>query len=151
LQFLLAASVAALIASGIEYYVFTIAYPGFALIGAREFTAIHVLHSERISYAIGPALLVAFAANALLISARPRSVPLWLAVAAAVCGGIVLAYTAFVAVPLHARLSSGADESVIAALNATEWIRALATFAQAGCDVAMLWLALRSIDPNTLA
>ena len=55
----------------------------------------------------------------------------------------MLAYTAFVAVPLHARLQTRLDERVVATLNATEWIRFVATFAQAGCDVAMLWLVLR--------
>jgi hypothetical protein len=137
------ALVAALLASGIESYVFAIAYPGFALIGAREFSAIHTLHTERITYLIGPALLVAFGANALLAFDRPAPVPLALAIAAAIAGGIVLAYTAFVAVPLHARLAAGMDAEAIASLNATEWIRALATFAQAACDVAMLWCVAR--------
>jgi hypothetical protein len=143
-QMLLFATVAALVASGIEYYVVAIAYPGFALVGPREFPAIHALHSERITYVIGPALLGAFAANALLLATRPRGLPLWLVAVAAVSGGIVLAYTAFVAVPLHARLGAGSDAATIAALNATEWMRAIATFVQAGCDVALLWYALRA-------
>jgi len=109
---------------------------------ARSFLAVHALHSERITYAIGPALLGAFAANALLIFERPRGVPLWLPIVAAAMGGLVLGYTAFVAVPLHARLREGAGAKTIAALNATEWMRALATFAQGACDVTMLGLAL---------
>jgi hypothetical protein len=144
---LFVASVAALVATGIESYVFAIAYPGFALVGAREFAAIHSLHSERITFLIGPALLVAFGANALLVLQRPPQVPLSLAFAAAIAGGIVLAYTAFVAVPLHARLAEGPDPSAIAALNATEWMRALATVAQAACDVAMLWYVARASVP----
>jgi hypothetical protein len=138
------ASVAALFASGIESYVFAIAYPVFALVGSREFSAIHTLHSERITFLIGPALLAAFGANALLVFERPAQVPLWLALAAALAGGAVLVYTAFVAVPLHARLGAGADAAAIASLNATEWIRALATFVQAACDLAMLWLVARA-------
>jgi hypothetical protein len=144
LQTLLVATVAALIASGIEYYVATIAYPGFAIVGSREFPALHALHSERITYAIGPALLAAFGANIILLIARPRGLPVWLVLVAAISGAIVLAYTAFVAIPLHARLSGGADQAAIASLNATEWIRALATFAQAACDVALVWYALRT-------
>ena len=140
---LLIATVAALFASGIEYYVFAIAYPSFAIVAAREFPAIHSLHSQRITYGIGPALLIAFAANALVLSVRPRGVPMWLVVVATVAGGLVLAYTAFVAVPLHGRLSAGSDARVLAALNATEWMRALATFVQAAADVAMLSLVLR--------
>jgi hypothetical protein len=141
---LLVATVAALIASGIEYYVFAIAYPSFALASPVTFPALHALHSERITYAIAPALLGAFAANAVLLSLRPRGLPVWLVAAAVMSGGIVLAYTAFVAVPLHARLASGLDQPTIAALNATEWIRALATFTQAACDVALVWCALRT-------
>jgi hypothetical protein len=132
-----------LFASGIESYVFAIAYPGFALVGAREFVAIHTLHAERITFLIGPALLIAFGANALLVFERPIQVPLWLTLTAATLGAVVLAYTALVAVPLHARLGAGQDAGAIASLNATEWIRALATFAQAACDVAMLWCVAR--------
>ncbi len=141
---LFAALVAALFAAGIESYVFAIAYPVFALVGAREFAAIHTLHAARITFLIGPALLVAFGANALLLIDRPAHVPLWLAFAAAIAGGIVLAYTALVAVPLHARLGAGPDAAAIASLNATEWVRAFATFAQALCDVAMVWCVARA-------
>jgi hypothetical protein len=141
---LLIASVASLVALGIEIYVFTIAYPAFALIGDAEFGAIHALHSERITYSIGPALLFAFFANVALVVNRPRDSPLWLPICAAIAGAIVLAVTAFVQVPLHARLAAGRDPSAIAALNANEWMRALATFAQASFDVAMLALALRA-------
>jgi hypothetical protein len=141
---LFVALVASLLASGIEAYVFAIAYPGFALVGEREFSAIHTLHSERITFLIGPALLLAFGANVLLAFDRPVQIPVGLAFAAALAGGIVLVYTALVAVPLHARLGAGMDAEAIAALNATEWIRALATFAQAACDVTMLWLVARA-------
>ena len=139
---LLGASVCALVALGIEYYVIAIAYPAFGMIGAREFAAIHALHSERIAFVIGPALLGACGLNALLVVSRPRGVPVVLAVGGAAAGALVLGYTAFVAVPLHVRLGDGAEPKTIAALNATEWIRGLATLAQASCDVAMLWLAL---------
>jgi hypothetical protein len=144
---LLIASVASLVAFGIEVYVYTVAYPMLALVGDREFVAIHALHSNRITYSIGPALLLAFFANLVLAVERGRSAsgpPVLLACAAALAGGLVLGITAFVQVPLHARLADGRDVAVLAQLNANEWMRALATFAQAGCDVALLALALRA-------
>jgi hypothetical protein len=141
---LLIASVAALVALGIETYVYTVAYPNFARVGAAEFPAFHSFHTERITFSIGPALLVAAFANAALAFEQPRVVPLWLPLAATAAGVAVLAYTAVVAVPLHARLSeSGYDAQTIARLNAGEPVRALATFAQAACDVAMLAIVLR--------
>ena len=141
---LLTATVASLVALGIETYVFTVAYPLFATIGAAEFPAAHAFHAERITYSIGPALLVAFSANVAFALERPRGIPAALPIAAAVAGGAVLAITAFVQVPLHARLSElGRDLPTIARLNANEWMRALATFAQAACDVAMVALLLR--------
>ncbi|GAC1307050.1 MAG: hypothetical protein NVS2B3_00510 [Vulcanimicrobiaceae bacterium] len=141
---LLTATVAALVALGIETYVFTIAYPTFALVGAAEFEAIHRLHAERITYSIGPALLVSAFANVALAIARPRGVPTWLPTVAALASIAVLAITAFVQVPLHARLTeNGRDLATIARLNANEWPRALATFGAAACDVAMVALALR--------
>ena len=141
---MLIATVAALVALGIETYVFTVAYPSFALVGAAEFPAIHRFHAERITYSIGPALLAAAFANVALAVGRPRGVPAWLPTTAAVASVAVLAITAFVQVPLHARLSeNGRDLATIARLNANEWSRALATLATAACDVAMLALALR--------
>ncbi len=139
---LLVASVAALVALGIEIYVVTIAYPAFGIVGPREFVALHVLHSERITWSIGPALLVAAFANAALVVARPAAVPAWLAILAAAAGFAVLGITAFVQVPLHAALAGGQDLDVVRRLNANEWLRALATTIQAGADVAMLALAL---------
>ncbi|GAC1475724.1 MAG: hypothetical protein NVS3B17_08460 [Vulcanimicrobiaceae bacterium] len=137
------ASVAALVALGIESYVFTVAYPNFARVGAAEFPAFHAFHSARITYTIGPALLVAAFANVAVAFDRAREVPPWLAFAAAAAGLIVLAHTALVQVPAHARLSAGFDARAIARLNANEPVRALATFVQAACDVAMLALVLR--------
>ena len=141
---LLTATVAALIALGIETYVFTVAYPMFALIGDSEFASVHAFHANRITYSIGPALLVAAFANVALTLDRPRDVPAWLPVAGALAGLAILALTAFVQIPLHAKLSaSGRDLSTIARLNANEWMRALATLVQAACDVAMVAIALR--------
>lgn len=141
---LLIASVAALLALGIETYVFTVAYPNFARVGAAEFPAFHALHTERIAFSIGPALLVSAFANGVLALERPREIPLWLPLVATAAGIAVLAYTAIFAVPLHARLSeSGYDARTIARLNAGEPIRALATLVQAACDVAMVAIALR--------
>jgi hypothetical protein len=139
---LLIAAVASLVALGIEIYVYTVAYPILAMVGDREFAAIHTLHANRITYSIGPALLIAFFAN--LVLAADRRSPHWpLAAAAALSGAAVLAITLFVQVPLHARLSEGRDLATLTRLNANEWTRALATLAQAACDIALLALALK--------
>ena len=142
---LLIASVAALVAFGIETYIATVAYPNFARVGAAEFPAFHAFHSERITFSIGPALLIAAFANAALAFDRPRGVPMWLPLAAAGAGVVVLGITAFVQVPIHSELSArGYDAIAIARLNANEPARAVATFAQAACDVAMLAIVLRA-------
>ena len=58
---------------------------------------------------------------------------------------VVLGITAFVQVPIHSELSArGYDAIAIARLNANEPARAVATFAQAACDVAMLAIVLRA-------
>ncbi len=143
-RMLLTATVAALAALGIEIYVFTVAYPTFAIVGAAEFPALHTFHANRITYSIGPALLISAFANVALALDRPRDVPTWLPVTAAVAGVAILAITAFVQVPLHAKLSeSGRDLATIARLNGNEWSRAFATLVQAACDVAMVAIALR--------
>ena len=137
-------TVAALVALGIELYVFTVAYPLFAMIGEREFPAVHAFHAARITYSIGPALLLAALGNGLLVFDRPDGVPLALPVAAAVAGLLVLAITAWVQVPLHVQLDAlGRDLPTLARLNANEVYRAVFTAAQAGFDVAMLLCLLR--------
>jgi hypothetical protein len=137
-------TVAALLALGIELYVFTVAYPLFAMIGEREFPAVHAFHAARITYSIGPALVLAAAGNGLLLFERPAVVGLGLPIAATGAGLLVLAITAFVQVPLHVQLDAlGRDLPTLARLNANEVYRALFTLVQAGCDVAMLVLLLR--------
>ncbi len=141
---LLTASVASLVALGIELYVWTVAYPNFERVGRAEFLGVHAFHAERITYSIGPALIVAACANAAVAVVRPRGVPGWLPLAAVAAGIFVLGYTAFIQVPIHARLSHlGYDRPTIEQLNANEPARAFATFAQAACDVAMLAIVLR--------
>ncbi len=141
---MLIASISALVALGIETYVATVAYPNFTRVAVAELPAFHAFHTERITYSIGPGLLIAAFANVALAVDRPRDIPLWLPLAAAAAGFAVLAYTALVAVPLHARLSeAGYDAQTIARLNAGEPVRAFATFVQAACDVAMLAIAVR--------
>lgn len=140
---MLVAAVASLIGLGIELYVFAVAYPLFALIGEREFAAVHALHSSRITYIVGPTIAFAFGANALLAAVPAGGVPVWLPRLAAAAGAAVLLITAMLQVPLHARLSQfGRDTAAIARLNSNEPWRALAMTLQAACDVAMVWLVL---------
>lgn len=80
-------------------------------------------HAERITWSIGPALLVAAFGNAALALQKPSPA----AFVAALAGFAVLAVTAFVQIPLHARLTSGEDPVTIARLNANETARALLT------------------------
>jgi len=134
----LVAAVAALLALGIETYVFTIAYPGFGRVGEREFADLHAFHANRITYSIGPALIVAFGANVLVAIGSAARHERGLGIAAALAGGFVLAWTAFVQVPNHGRLARGYDRQTLAALARAEWPRALATVVQAACDVALL-------------
>jgi hypothetical protein len=138
---LLTAAVAAIFAAGVEVYIWTVAYPAFAMIDARQFSAFHIMHSSRIALYIGPALIAAFLANSGYALSRPSGAAFWIAIVAATAGALVLAVTAFVQVPLHARLEYR-DLETIGRLNANEWLRAAATFVQAACDVVLLWLAL---------
>ena len=141
---LVVATVSALVALGIELYVFTVAYPLFALVGEAEFPAVHAFHAARISYSIGPALVLSALANGFLAFEGPPGLPKALPVGAALAGLAVLIITAVVQVPLHSKLGAlGRDLPTLARLNANEVYRALATLLQAACDVAMVVLLLR--------
>ena len=76
-----------------------------------------------------------------LVLDRPAVFPLWAVVAGVVLVGVIWASTAFVQVPLHARLAVF-DPDAQARLVATNWVRTAAWTLRAGL---VLWLASRAI------
>jgi hypothetical protein len=109
--------------TGFQWTIRLVVYPQFAEVPGTAFARYERMHQRRISVAVGP-LFVFWGVAALALVARPpaaaaRFVPL----IAALLVGLVLAVTAFGAVPLHRRLSEGIDAAVHRRLLAVDGVR----------------------------
>jgi len=110
--------------AGVIWTVQLVIYPLFAEVGGEVFASYHADYSERITWIVGPLMIVELGSAAVLAIVAWKSgegrlfaltglllvVALWLV-------------TALVQVPQHGRLVAGFDEATIAALVAGNWIR----------------------------
>lgn len=102
-------------------------YPGFHSVDPIHFKSVHSRHTFRISFVVGPAMLVELATALILVAQAPT--PFW---ALNLVGVLALwALTQFVSVPLHNRLSSGMNLAVIDRLTITNWPRTILWTARA--------------------
>jgi len=109
-------------------------YPAFRWVGTEEFGAFHREHSVHIAWIVGPLMPAEMAAAIALVAGTADGARRW---AIAGLGLVVLIWlsTAFVQIPIHARLGRGKDPAAISRLIATNWVRTLAWSAR----VAIAW------------
>ncbi len=127
--------------TGIIWFVQIVHYPLFARVGGSGFAAYEAEHATRTGWVVGPLMCIELATAALFLFARFR--PVSVSTASAWAGMVLILLiwmsTAFIQVPLHNKLSSGADAAVIARLVGTNWIRTIAwTFRSV---LVLTWLA----------
>lgn len=117
--------VSGLAMAGLIWTVQLVVYPAFLHITPAQFTAAHAAHTRRISFIVGPLLLLEWAATIgwLLSSGVQRAAWQW-----GVVGCVATAFlsTALLQVPLHRRLSRGWNERLVHRLIHSNWIRTLA-------------------------
>ena len=137
---LLSHAAATLFMCGVIAVVQAVHYPLMALAEARwlEYAA---AHSRRISLVVGPAMGLEAVAALLVALAPPPGVSAWLSQAGLALLAVVWGSTAFVQVPLHARLGAGFEAGAHRRLVGTNWVRTLAWFARGALALAMLRLA----------
>ncbi|SKB07161.1 hypothetical protein SAMN02745166_04633 [Prosthecobacter debontii] len=123
---------------GLIWHVQIVQYPLFLEVGREAFERYHVGHCLRISFVVGPLILLESATAAWLLW-QGETQPLFLAS----LGFIVLAWasTFFMQVPVHNRLTlEGWSEPLIRRLIRTNWLRTLAWTAR---GLMLAWLLLR--------
>jgi hypothetical protein len=99
-------------------------YPLFAAVGEEVFSSYHSDYSERITWIVGPLMIVELGSAIVLAIVAFRSGESRLLASIGLLLVVVLwLVTAFVQVPQHGRLGAGFDETTIAALVAGNWIR----------------------------
>jgi hypothetical protein len=119
--------------AGFQWTIRGLAYPQFAEVPAAAFTGYERAHQRRVTRVVGP-LFAALAVTTLLVLLREPGVP---SVLSAACYAVVLATTAFAAVPLHRRLSAGFDPAAHRRLLRVDSVRALAAGADVVCALLL--------------
>ena len=121
--------------TSVIWFVQLVHYPLFPHASAGDFRAFAAEHQRRTTWIVAPLMLVE-AGTATLLLFSPYSPPLvWL-------GWLLLvsiwASTAFVQVPLHARLAAGFDAQAARRLVRSNWGRTVAWTARSGIALALL-------------
>ena len=109
---------------GLIWTIQLVQYPGFAHVGPAQFSSFHEHHSSRITWIVAPLMVGELLTAIALLGNRPVGISqgaLWAGLALI---GLNWTCTAFVAVPLHKRLS-GRDPRPQGALVATNWIHTI--------------------------
>ncbi len=131
--------------AGVIWVVQGVHYPLFARVGDTGFCGYHQSHTSRITWVVGPAMLVeAGCALGLLVWARPDAMPLWAAAAGVGLVGVNWLSTALVQVPCHNRLARGFDGATHRVLVVTNALRAAAWSAHALMLGWVVWRVMGS-------
>ena len=128
---------------GAIWIVQVVHYPLFAGVGTGGWAAYEAAHQTRITWVVGPAMVVELVTAVWLVLYRPEAIPAWAVLLGAALVGVLWASTAFVQVPLHSALSAGAfDAEAHARLVSSNWIRTVAWTLRAGLVLAFVWWLL---------
>ncbi len=124
---------------GLIWTIQLVHYPLFDRVPERGFRSFHESHSRRITWIVGP-LMATELATGILLAARPGA---WALPPASVGLGLALivvvwASTAFLQVPLHAKLGERFSVASHRALVGTNWLRTVAWSARGGIVAWML-------------
>ena len=125
---------------GAIWIVQVVHYPLFAGVGEAGWSVYEAGHQSRITFVVGPLMVLELVTAVWLVVDRPEALPLWSVIAGVVLVGVIWASTAFVQVPLHNALGGAFDGDAHARLVATNWIRTLAWTARGGL---VLWMTAR--------
>jgi hypothetical protein len=124
---------------GLIWTIQLVHYPLFLRVPPEAFGAYEPEHMRRITWLVGPLMLVEAGTAILLVLTRPESAAVWV-------GGVLLVMiwvsTATIQGPLHGRLArDGFDEGRIRWLVASNWVRTAAWSARGLIALALLGTA----------
>jgi len=127
--------------AGLIWVMQVVHYPLFALVGRAEFRAYEDAHTRRITWLVGPGMLLGLLSAGALVFVRPAAIPLAAPLAGLALLLVSLVSTALVQGPAHGRLGAGFDAAVHRRLVRSNWVRTAAWSAQALVAAFMLWRA----------
>ena len=129
---------------GVILVVQQVHYPLFRGVGADGWVAYAAEHGRRMTPVVLPLMAAELVTAALLVWNRPPWVPAAWAWVGLALVGVAWLSTAFVQVPLHARLGAGWDAAAHARLVSTNAVR---TAAWALRSALVVWLLARTFRP----
>jgi uncharacterized membrane protein len=135
---LLAGAVATWGMVGVIWMVQLVQYPMLATYSRHAPSRAATEHQRRITPIVGPLMATEGITALILLVARPDTMSAASAWLAAALLGVALASTAFVQVPLHARLAAGDDPDAARRLVSGNWIRTAAWTARGALLAAVL-------------
>ena len=138
---LLLHAAATLFMFGLIWVVQLVHYPLMDCVSAERFAAFEKEHQRRISYLVGPAMLIEGATAIALFWFRPPTVPSSLVIAGLALIAVNVVSTAALQVPCHTRLARGFDRETHRRLVTTNTIRTAAWSVRAALVLAMLLVA----------
>jgi len=128
--------------TGVIWVIQLIHYPLFARVGQEGYVAYQSEHEKRITWIVGPMMLLELATGALLLVNRPAAMPRTILVLNLALLGVIWLSTAFLQVPQHRRLESGYDAVAISRLVQTNWIRTVSWSAR---SIMLICVLLRAV------
>lgn len=130
--------VASALYAGFQWTIRVLVYPQFVRVGRADFPAYERSHQRLVSIAVGPLFVALGVAGLALLARPPARVARWEALLAVAPVGVILAVTAFLAVPLHGRLAAGYDRAAHRRLLLVDSVRLAAAVAAVAAAVAVL-------------
>lgn len=132
---------------GLIWVVQLVHYPLMRYVELRDFPAFEQAHQRRITFLVGPGMLLELISGVALLAFVPPGVSaIWIWIGAGLIG-VNLVSTATLQAPYHHQLSRGFDPRIWRLLVQTNWIRTVAWSLRAAVVMTMLiqLLANRSV------
>ncbi len=111
---------------GVILVVQVVHYPLFSAVGASSFAAYEARHTRRITWIVGPLMLIELISAIALVVTPPTNVSSALPGMGLGLVVVIWLSTAFLQVPLHQKLAGGFDLSLHKKLLSTNWVRTIA-------------------------
>jgi hypothetical protein len=128
---------------GVIWIVQIVHYPLMRFVSGEQFARFESEHQTRISWVVGPLMLIEGVCVLAFLFAPPAGLSWWLPLVGAGVEAIAIGTTMFVSAPLHGRLNAHFDPATLHRLIATNWIRTIAWTGRAALAIAMLVAVLR--------
>ena len=128
---------------GVIWIMQIVHYPLMRFVSGEQFARFETAHRARISWVVGPLMLIEGVCVLAFLFAPPAGLAWWLPWVGAAVEAIAIGTTAFVSAPLHEQLNAQFTQATLDRLIATNWIRTIAWTARAVVAIAMLVAVLR--------